>query len=180
MGGYDEDSSPLTAAGLAATQSANISAREAAKNFAPPSSYDRAMFEDKPAMSAFKRQTFEGGIVRDPATGLELVATQAEAKARWGADWAKHCMETDHIIPAKEAYRQLQDRPFLTNQDRLEITNDPSNFQGLSKRVNASKRDQNNTDFINNPTGKQRLHAGEQKLSSVGRKPNSQYSTPMA
>ncbi|MBQ7155873.1 MAG: hypothetical protein IJR85_10015 [Synergistaceae bacterium] len=82
------------------------------------------MYEDKAAMSAFKARVFEGVRVIDPATGLELVATQAEAKARWGDDLAKHCMETDHVIPAKEVHRQLQDRPFLTDQDRLELAND--------------------------------------------------------
>ena len=112
------------------------------------------MFEDKSAMETFRKQAFAGGTVRDPATGLELVATQAEAKARWGDAWAQHSGDVDHSISAKGVYRQLQDRPFLTDQDRLEITNDPSNFQMLSRRVNASKRDQSNTEFVNNPNRK--------------------------
>lgn len=153
-GGLNRRASPLTVAGLAATQSAEISADIAAKTYAPPLTYDRAMFEDKAAMDAFRRQAFAGGTVRDPATELELVATQAEAKARWGADWTQHSGDVDHSIAAKEVHRQLQDRPFLTDQDRLEIANDPSNFQMLSRRVNASKRDQSNTEFVNNPNRK--------------------------
>ena len=115
--GYEDDS-PLTAAGFAASKSAEISADDAAKRFAAPQSYDRAMFEDKAAMEAFREHAFAGGTVIDLATGLELVATQAEAKARWGDAWAQYSGDVDHSIPAKRVYEQLQDKPFLTPQNR--------------------------------------------------------------
>ena len=157
-GGYEDDS-PLTAAGLAASKSAEISADMAAKRFAAPSSYDRAMFEDKAAMEAFREQAFAGGTVIDPATGLELVATQAEAKARWGDAWTQHSGDVDHSIPAKAVYKQLQDKPFLTTQDRRDITNGQTNFQMLSRRVNASKGALSNEDFVNNPNRKAEITA---------------------
>ncbi|MBR4195665.1 MAG: hypothetical protein IKQ95_03015 [Synergistaceae bacterium] len=130
----------------------------AAKRFAAPSSYDRSVYNDPSAMPRYKEQVFQQGAkVTSTATGQTLVRTQAEAKAIYGDEWTLHSMETDHIVPVKQVHEQLKDNPFLTNEDRREIANIQENFQPLGRSDNASKRDQSNEQFIQNPNSQGKI-----------------------
>ncbi len=84
-------------------------------------------------------------------------------------------METDHIVPVRQVHDQLKNNPFLTNEDRREIANLSENFQALGRADNASKRDQSNTEFTQNPNrqvkitrkGAENLRISEQRAQST-------------
>lgn len=155
------------AAGFSATQSAEISSREAAIKFAKSENYNRALFEDKIAMQNAKSKVFNnfGDKVRDPSTGKLLTQNQAQAKSLYGKNWTAHSPESDHVIPEKTVFETYKNDPFLTNENIKHSANIDENFQVISKRTNASKQDQSNSDFIKNPNRKAEIsRKGEKNL----------------
>lgn len=127
-------------------------------------------------MARYKEQVFQQGAkVTSAATGKTLMPNQAQAKAAYGENYTLHSAEADHIVPVRQLHDQLKDNPFLTNEDRREIANLSENFQALERADNASKRDQSNEDFINNPNrqvkitrkGAENLRRSEQQAQSA-------------
>lgn len=160
----DKETQATIAEGLAATQSAKVSADIATGKF-HVADYERTRFQDTGAMSSYMDESFRHGTVRDAATDKRLFRTQGEAKSQYGENWTSHSAETDHIVPLKKVHEQLCDNPFLSESDIREIANSSDNFQALSRRVNASKRDQSNADFIDNPNRKATVsRKGQQNL----------------
>ena len=147
-----DDKTELTIAeGLAATQSARVSADMAAVKFAKSETYtgNRTLYDSGPAKRQAKMELFsQPGEVRDPYTGEILTLTKAEAKQRFGADWQQHLAESDHIHPLEQTYQDHKDNPFLTNDDIREIANSPDNIEVNSRSFNNAKRSRTNEEFI--------------------------------
>ena len=147
-----DDKTELTIAeGLAATQSARVSADMAAVKFAKSETYtgNRTLYDSGPAKRQAKMELFsQPGEVRDPYTGEILTLTKAEAKQRFGAEWQKHLAESDHIHPLERIYEDHKDNPFLTNDDIREIANSPDNIEVNSRSFNNAKRSRTNEEYI--------------------------------
>ena len=147
-----DDKTELTIAeGLAATQSARVSADMAAVKFAKSETYtgNRTLYDSGPAKRQAKMELFsQPGEVRDPYTGEILTLTKAEAKQRFGAEWQKHLAETDHTHPLERIHQEHKDNPFLTNDDIREAANSPDNLEVNSRSFNNAKRSRTNEEFI--------------------------------
>ena len=147
-----DDKTELTIAeGLAATQSARVSADMAAVKFAKSETYtgNRTLYDSGPAKRQAKMELFsQPGEVRDPYTGEILTLTKAEAKQRFGAEWQQHLAESDHIHPLEQTYQDHKDNPFLTNDDIREVANSPDNIEVNSRSFNNAKRSRTNEEYI--------------------------------
>lgn len=148
---HEEDDREFIAIGFAAGESAKISTQQAAKNFEKPSQYTRhtrKLYENEAAKRQAKKELFSQGIPVDPYTGDELVLTQAQAKASYGDDWAKHAAEADHIKPLERIYAETADLPWLTTDDIRTAANSPDNLRVISRKVNNTKRKRTNEEFV--------------------------------
>ena len=138
------------ATGVSIVRSVGESLSKAAEKFAKRDYTGNRGIYDKPAvLQSTKKSAFASGIeVKDPYTGNRLSLTKAEAKSLYGADWQKHLAETDHVIPAKRVVDKLQSKPFLTETDTRDITNNDDNLQIVSRSFNNAKRSRMNREFV--------------------------------
>ena len=98
--------------------------------------------------SAKDRAFKKGHKVRDSHTGKELCKTVEEAKSKYGADWADHVAESDHVVPVKHVYEKHKKDTWLTQDDIKEVINDPENFQQLSKKNNTTKGSRTEREYL--------------------------------
>lgn len=59
---------------------------------------------------AFKSQK----TVKDPYTGDTLTLTKAEAKLKYGEEWTKHLVESDHKIALEQRYNETKNNALLS------------------------------------------------------------------
>lgn len=109
----------------------------------------RQKYGSQYSQNAAKEKAFESGRkVRDSHTGKELCKTVDEAKSRYGADWADHAAESDHVVPVKRVYENHKNDTWLTRDDVKEAVNDPENFQQLSKKNNTTKGSRTEREYL--------------------------------
>ena len=155
------------ASGLAAGESARISAQQAAKKFAKPSKYDRKLFDSGKAKVNAKKLAFKDGkTVIDPYTGQELVLTKAEAKLLYGSDWTKHLAESDHIKSLKSLFSEQKDNVWVTTGDIGDAAN--NHIVVTSRKFNNGKREKSNSEYVNDEeylerTGVELTKSGKKK-----------------
>lgn len=154
-------------AGFAATESARISTQAAAKKFAKPDKYTRSVLDDGTAKRNIKVDAFKKNVqVKDPYTGKVLTLTKAEAKMKYGSDWANHLAEADHKVSLERRYEQTKDNPWLTNDDIKASSNSSDNLEIVSRKVNNAKRKRSNKDFVSDD---EYLKKTDVKLSKEGK-----------
>mgnify|MGYP006919007103 CR=1 FL=1 len=141
------------AARTASNQATQIQMQKAAQTFAKPSQYtgNRNLFDSGAAKRNAKMQAFANGQKPiDPYTGAELELTKKAAKAKYGADWAKHLAEADHTQPLERIFEETKNDPWLTIENVRNAANSEDNLQVLSRSVNNAKRSKTNTEFVEN------------------------------
>ena len=100
----------------------------------------RQRYGSQASQNAAKERAFEGGRkVRDSHSGKQLCRTIEEAQAKYGAGWADHVAEADHVVPVKHLYEKHKGDTWLTDEDIREVVNQSDNFQMLSKKNNTTK-----------------------------------------
>lgn len=149
----DKDKKYLnTSVGLTATESARVSTQQAKAVFSKPDTYtgNRKFYDSGIAKKNVKKQSFSnGGQVKDPYTGKELVLTKAEARAKYGKNWQDHLAEGDHIVPIKKVYDKRKNDPWNTNEDIKNAVNNNDNMETVSRKYNNVKRDRSNPELVN-------------------------------
>ena len=144
-----EKSKTNAAVGLAATESAQGSIRQAAQTFAKPQQYtgNRNLFDSGAAKRAVKMEAFQSGEpVHDPYSGERLVLTKQEAMQQFGKkDWQKHLAEADHVTPLERIHEQTKDNPWLTTEDIKNAANSKENLDVVSRKYNNPKRSRTNS-----------------------------------
>lgn len=141
----------ISASTIAMSKSVEQSVKDASIKFSKPTNYDRKVIDDGSAKRNLKVDAFNKNVeVRDPYTGQKLVLTKAEAKLKYGEDWAKHLAESDHIIPLEKRYEQTKNNPWLTNEDIKKSSNSSENMEVLSRKYNNAKRSKTNKEFVSN------------------------------
>ena len=141
------------AARTASNQATQIQMQKAAQTIAKPSKYtgNRNLFDSGAAKRNAKMQAFANGQKPiDPYTGAELELTKKAAKAKYGADWAKHLAEADHTQPLERIFEETKNDPWLTTENIRDAANSEDNLQVLSRSVNNAKRSKTNTEFVEN------------------------------
>jgi len=145
----ENDDAVTLGAGFAATESARASTQAAARKFAKPTKYDRSVLDDGAAKRNVKMDAFKSGVtVKDPYTGEVLTLTKAEARMKYGDDWAKHLAEADHKVSLEERYEQTKNNPWLTNEDVKSSSNSQDNLEVVSRKYNNAKRSRSNEEFV--------------------------------
>ena len=137
----------------ASNQATQIQMQKAAEKTAKPSSYtgNRKLFDSGAAKRNAKMEAFANGQKPvDPYTGAELELTKKAAKAKYGADWAKHLAEADHTQPLERIFEETKNDPWLTTENIRDAANSEDNLQVLSRSVNNAKRSKTNTEFVEN------------------------------
>lgn len=163
----DPDDAVKLGTGVVATESARVSTQAASQKFAKPVKYDRSLLDDGAAKRNIKIESFKSGVtVKDPYTGDVLTLTKAEARIRYGDDWAKHLAEADHKIPLEQRYEQTKNNPWLTNDDVKASSNSKDNLEVVSRKYNNAKRSRSNEDFVNDEEYLQKTGV---KLSKTGK-----------
>ena len=147
-----EKSKTTAAVGLAATESAQGSIRQAAQTFAKPQQYtgNRNLYDSGAAKRAVKMEAFQSGEpVYDPYTGDRLVLKKKEAMQQYGKDWQKHLAEADHVTPLERIHEQTKDNPWLTTEDIKNAANSKKNLDVVSRKYNNPKRSHTNSEYVN-------------------------------
>ncbi len=146
-----ENGSFIIGAGYAATQSAKVSAQQAAKTFAKPDTYvgNRNLYDSSAAKRNAKKILFqENGNVVDPYTGERLVLTMQEAKELYGADWTRHLAESDHVKPLEQIYNETKGNVWNTTDDIKRAANSEENIRVVSRKFNNMKRSHTNQEIV--------------------------------
>ena len=171
-----EKSKTTTAVGLAATESAQGSIRQAAQTFAKPQQYtgNRNLYDSGAAKRAAKMDAFQSGKpVYDPYTGDRLVLTKKEAIQQYGKDWQSHLAEADHVTPLERIHEQTKDNPWLTTEDIRRAANSKENLDVVSRKYNNPKRSCTNSEYVNKgieltPEGKKRaIQRGQESQKAL-------------
>lgn len=166
----------------ASNQATQIQMQKAAQTYAKPDQYtgNRSLFDSGAAKRNAKMQAFANGQKPvDPYTGAELELTKKAAKAKYGADWAKHLAEADHTQPLERIFEETKNDPWLTTENIRDAANSEDNLQVLSRSVNNAKRSKTNTEFVENDeylakTGVEMPEEG--KRHAIGHEENSRQS----
>lgn len=144
-----EKSKTTAAVGLAATESAQGSIRQAAQTFAKPQQYtgNRNLYDSSAAKRAVKMEAFQSGEpVYDRHTGNEIFQTIKEAKQKCGS--TGYAAEVDHVVPLKQIHEQIKSMPWIKAENAKDIANIRENLDLTSHEFNNAKRDLTNTEFV--------------------------------
>lgn len=145
----EKKDSIILGTGYSVTESATESTRMAAQKFAKSNEYNRNLIDDSAAKKNIKTEIFYAHVeVKDPYTGDILKLTKAEAKLKYGKDWAKHLAEADHIVPLKKRHEQTQNNAWLTNDDVKKSSNSKFNLKVISRKFNNAKRSKSNKELV--------------------------------
>ena len=117
------------------------------------SEYDRHVYENIPAMNRYKQKRIQenGGRVNmedEYRMVRDISASRASADQRRNDPKNAYVAETDHIIPLKTIFEQLQSNSGLSDEDIRRIANRDENFAVTGRLVNNPKRDMSNSEFI--------------------------------
>lgn len=148
-----EDSQKKIVAGIAATEAAVVSTRQAAVEYAQPNTYtgNRALYDSASAKRQAKEAAFSSGKdVIDPYTGKKLVKTVKEAKSLYGDDWQSHLAESDHIRPLEKIFDENKNNPWLKSDNIKKAANSDYNVKPVSRLYNNQKRSHSNKEMVEN------------------------------
>ena len=148
-----DDSQKKIAAGIAATEAAVVSTRQAAVEYAQPNTYtgNRALYDSASAKRQAKEAAFSSGKdVIDPYTGKKLVKTVKEAKSLYGDDWQSHLAESDHIRPLEKIFDENKNNPWLKSDNIKKAANSDYNVKPVSRLYNNQKRSHSNKEMVEN------------------------------
>ena len=117
------------------------------------SSYDRSKYEDKNAMNTYKaqRRKENGGRINmedEYRMTRDISGFRAGSDQRRNDPKFEHVAETDHIIPLKTIFSELQSNSGLSDEDIKRIANQDYNFAVTGRLLNNPKRDMSNSEFI--------------------------------
>ena len=115
--------------------------------------YDRPQYENTSAMNRYKKERIKanGGRVNmedEYRMTRDITGTRKGADQRRNDPKYDHVAETDHIIPLKTIFEELQTNSGLSDEDIRRIANQEYNFAVTGRMVNNPKRDMSNTEFI--------------------------------
>lgn len=148
-----DDSQKKIASGIAATEAAVVSTRQAAVEYAQPNTYtgNRALYDSASAKRQAKEAAFSSGKdVIDPYTGKKLVKTVKEAKSLYGDDWQSHLAESDHIRPLEKIFDENKNNPWLKSDNIKKAANSDYNVKPVSRLYNNQKRSHSNKEMVEN------------------------------
>lgn len=148
-----DDSQKKIAAGIAATEAAVVSTRQAAVEYARPDTYtgNRALYDSASAKRQAKEAAFSSGKdVFDSYTGKKLVKTVKEAKSLYGDDWQSHLAESDHIRPLEKIFDENKNNPWLKADNIKSAANSEYNVKPVSRLFNNQKRSHSNKEMVEN------------------------------
>lgn len=148
-----DDSQKKIVAGIAATEAAVVSTRQAAVEYAQPNTYtgNRALYDSASAKRQAKEAAFSSGKdVIDPYTGKKLVKTVKEAKSLYGDDWQSHLAESDHIRPLEKTFDENKNNPWLKSDNIKSAANSDYNVKPVSRLYNNQKRSHSNKEMVEN------------------------------
>ncbi len=117
------------------------------------SEYIRSQYENIDAMNKYKKQKIQenGGRVNmedEYRRTKDITGSKATADKRRNDPKNEHNAETDHIIPLKTVFSELQNNSALSPGDIRNIANQDYNFAVTGRMVNNAKRDMSNSEFI--------------------------------
>ena len=117
------------------------------------SQYDRSLYENTNAMNKYKKGKIKenGGRVNmedEYRLTKDITGSKATADKRRNDPKNEHIAETDHIIPLKTVFSELQNNSALSDGDIKRLANQDYNFAVTGRMVNNPKRDMSNTEFI--------------------------------
>ena len=115
--------------------------------------YDRGKYEDPSMMGQYKNKKVKENGTRK---NLPDEYTQKKNITRFKNDGdarrndPKHLYnaETDHIIPLKRIFDEVQNNAGLSDEDIKRIANQDYNFAVTSRKINNAKRELTNSEFI--------------------------------
>lgn len=115
--------------------------------------YDRSRYENTSEMNRYKNERIKenGGRVNmedEYRMTKDISGTRAGQDKRRNDPKYEHVAETDHIIPLKTIYTELQSNSGLSDEDIRRIANQDYNFAVTGRMINNPKRDMSNSEFI--------------------------------
>lgn len=166
------------ATGIAITDAARAATDNANAVYAKPTQYtgNRGLYDSGAAKNNVKVKAFaSGGEVVDPYTGKSLELRKIDAKAKYGADWADHLAEGDHITPIEKVFDSNSGNPWLSNDDIRSIANSDENLETVSRKYNNAKRSRTNEEFVNDreyleQTGVELTEDGRERAIESGKR----------
>lgn len=117
------------------------------------SEYIRKQFEDHDSMNKYKNQKIEENgnrknIEDQYRQTKDITPKKDNPDNRRDDPKNQYNAETDHIIPLKHIFNNLQNNSGLSDSDIKEIANKNSNFAITARFINNPKRDMLNSEFI--------------------------------
>ncbi len=115
--------------------------------------YDRSKYQNQSAMGRYKRERIQEAGTRknltDEYTGENNITARKDNPDLRRNDSKKlYNAETDHIIPLKRIFDQLQNNMGISDGDIKRIANSENNLALTGRRINNPKRDLSNSEFI--------------------------------
>ena len=87
------------------------------------------------------------GVLTDEYTGKEIYDKKTAIKKEGNT---QNAAEYDHNIPLSKVHEQLKNNCMLTNEDVRNIANIEENLSFTSQRINRSKQDKSNKEYVEN------------------------------
>ena len=117
------------------------------------SKYIRDTYHDTSAMGRYKNERVEENGVRknledEYLKTRNITARKNNPDGRRNDPDHQYNSETDHVVPLKTVFDQLQNNCALSNDDIRRIANQDYNFALTARRVNNPKRQLSNSEFI--------------------------------
>lgn len=166
-----ENGASSIGAGYAATQTAQAATQKAAKTYAKPTKYSkdvRKLYDDGKAKARIKQRDFNNNsVVKDPYTGMKLELKHNDAKIKYGEDWAWHAAEADHKTPIENVFNDNKNNPWISNSDLKEIINSDKNLETVSKKFNATKKENTNKGLLSNEETAKKLNISDEKAKNA-------------
>lgn len=115
--------------------------------------YDRSKYENTVKMGRYKKKAVEkaGGKknLKDEYTGENNITERKDnPDLRRNDPKNEYNAETDHIIPLRKIFEQVQNNIGLSERDVKNIANTDDNLAVTARRINNPKRDSLNSEFI--------------------------------
>lgn len=115
--------------------------------------YDRSRYENASTMGRYKKKVVEksGGRknLQDEYTGdNNITEKKNNPDFRRNDPKNDYNAETDHIVPLKRIFDQVQNNMGLSDRDIENIANSDENLAVTARRINNPKRDLTNSEFI--------------------------------
>lgn len=116
-------------------------------------SYNRSAYENTSEMGKYKKKIVKENSSRknitDEYTGEKnITAKKNNPDLRRNDPNNLYNAETDHIVPLKQIFGQLQNNAGLSDGDIRRIANSEDNLAVTGRRINNPKRDISNSEFI--------------------------------